>query len=77
MFETCAPIVTCPNCCCVLKYEPNNAAFDAILQNISDALGPEIDDIGWILGLYFKNSGYRRIELPMFKEEIDNYYNDI
>lgn len=76
-FETYAPIVTCPNCCCELKYEPNNAAFDAILQNISDTLGPEIEEIGWILDLYFKNSGYRRIELPMFREEIDNYYNDI
>lgn len=77
MFETCAPIVTCPNCCCELKYEPNNAAFDALLQNIADTLGPEIEEVEWILGLYFKNSGYRRIELPMFKEEIDNYYNDI
>eukprot|EP00866_Antonospora_locustae_P000238 jgi/Antlo1/238/1909 len=77
MFETYAPILTCPNCCCELKYEPNNATFDAILQNISDTLSPEIDEIEWILNHYFKNSGYRKIELPMFREEIDNYYNDI
>ncbi|KAL0266036.1 UNVERIFIED_CONTAM: hypothetical protein PYX00_011753 [Menopon gallinae] len=76
-FETCAPIVTCPNCCSELKYDPNNAAFDALLQNISDTLGPEIEEVGWILGLYFKNSGYRRIELAMFREEIDNYYSEI
>lgn len=75
-FETFSPILTCPNCCSGLTYEPNNAAFDTLLQNIHDTMESKIEDVDRVIGLYFRNSRYRKIELRAFSDEIDNYYND-